>query len=341
VQPDIAGSLQEALAIARRLALLLAIIATLLASSAAWGAGGPCSSPAHDPVLSAGTAAPGNGTTATIFTFSVTYADTKGCAPNWVTVTVSGAGSFPMSDGGGAYDTGVIFTRGLQLAAGTYTYSFATSSGAGVGEKTITLTAVSPASVVVTLPSTPPPPPPTPAPTLKPTPRPTPKPVATPAATPPATATASPLSSAGGTPSITDGGAASPSEGAPSADQGQGAGPSGSQTGASGSFGKREEMGSFSVLIGGWATTTVAGLALFRVLAPRRRASSQPAFAEAGPEIAHLSHPPAAGPLVEDDPAADLIPPDEVNMPRWLRPSVQAARHGQRGSRTTRRLQDP
>jgi len=84
---------QEAVAIVRRLALSLAIIVNLLATSAAWGAAS-CP-PSHEPQLSAGGATPASGTTATVFTFTVTYADTKGCAPNWVRVTVAGKKATP------------------------------------------------------------------------------------------------------------------------------------------------------------------------------------------------------------------------------------------------------
>jgi hypothetical protein len=312
----------------------------------------------RDPVLSAGKATPGTGTTATVFTFSVTYSDAKGCAPNWVRVTVNGVGTFPMTGGGTSYDTGVTFTRALKLPAGTHTYSFAASSGEGAGLQTTTLTSVSPPSVVVTVAPTPSPEPtptpttkPTPPPTPVPTPRPTPVPTTAPTPVPPtAGATATPPSSpspGGGSgssshaPSPTDvaGGVVSPTGGPGASEvQGQAPGASGSEAGGEGSFGRSDGMGSFALLLGAWATATAAGLAFFLVLAPRRRAPNQPAFADATQAAADA---PAPRPSGEPSMLATDVPPDEVNMPRWLRPSVQAARRGQRESRSSdRRFED-
>jgi hypothetical protein len=100
-------------------------------------------------------------------------------------------------------------------------------------------------------------------------------------------------------------------------------------------------MGSFPLLIGAWATATAGGLALFLVLAPRRRKPNEPVVAEAGvtgPESPARAPRPAA----EAQILAEQVPPEEANIPRWLRPSVQAGRtSGQRGSRmNTRRLDD-
>jgi hypothetical protein len=81
-------------------------------------------------------------------------------------------------------------------------------------------------------------------------------------------------------------------------------------------------MGSLSLLVGAWATATAGGLALFLYLAPRRRQQRQPAFAhaEAGASLPS-NHPSPARERQSD------LPPDEAKLPRWLRPSVQAARH--------------
>jgi hypothetical protein len=336
VLPDSFRSAQgEDNTIVRRLALSFAILATLLAVPATWAASGACSGPAHDPLLSGGGATPAAGTTATTFTFSVTYADTKGCAPLWVRVTVSGVGTFPMSGSGTSYDTGVTFIRGMLLPAGIHTYSFAASSGIGAGEKTTALTSVTPSSVSVS----PPPPPPTPKPTPIPTPIPTAVPTSQPSPTPVASAseTSSPAGSAGTSqdPNASAGGAAA------SQGQGQVPGASGNPAGGSGGFNKKEELGSFSVLLAGWATATFGGIGLFLYLAPRRRMPNQRAVAEwttAARLAAGLPSPP--GPPLVPPARPERVASDEANIPRWLRPSVQAARQDQRGSRSRGRRFD-
>jgi hypothetical protein len=100
-------------------------------------------------------------------------------------------------------------------------------------------------------------------------------------------------------------------------------------------------VGSFPLLIGAWATATAGGLALFLLLAPRRRKPNEPVPAEVGPPVM-ASRTPAARPPAEAQILAEQVPPEEANIPRWLRPSVQAGRtSGQRGSRmNTRRLDD-
>ena len=342
---------RRARTIARRLALSFALIATLLVPAAAWAAGS-CPSPASSLSLTAGHAAPATGTTATTFTFSVTYADTKGCAPSWVRVAIVGAGTFLMNGGGSSYDTGVTFTFATLLPAGTHAYSFAASSGT----KTVGLTSVSPPSVTVTVPATSPPPTPkpTPVPTPKPTPLPTPVPTAVPTSAPtdiPTAPTPAPPVGAPGAgsptygppaPSGAVGGMGAPS-GGPVASQAQGQAPgaSGSEPGTPAAITSSGGMGSFPLLIGAWATATAGGLALFLILAPRRRKAIEPVLAEAGPTGGD-SPPRAPRPPAEAQILAEQVPPEEANIPRWLRPSVQAGRtSGQRGSRmNTRRLDD-
>lgn len=310
----------------------------------AWAAGS-CPSPASNLSLSAGHAAPASGTTATVFTFSVTYADTKGCAPSWVRVAIVGAGTFPMNGGAGSYDTGVTFTFATVLPAGTHAYSFAASSGT----QTTALTSVSPPSVTVTVPATPPPP--TPKPTPKPTPLPTPIPTPPPTDVPTEVPTAVPTAAAPGAgsptygppaPSGAAGGVVAPS-GGPVASQAQGQAPgaSSSEGESAGSISNSGGMGSFPLLIGAWATATAGGLALFLVLAPRRRKPDEPVVAEAGLPVGEPP-PRAPRPAAEAQILAEQVPPEEANIPRWLRPSVQAGRtSGQRGARmNTRRLDD-
>jgi hypothetical protein len=336
---------QEALAIVRRLALLSATIATLLATTATLGASpAACSNQKHDLLLSAGKATPGTGTTATTFTFSVKYADTESCKPNWVRVIVSNAGNFLMSGSGTTYETGVTFTYSLLLSAGTHTYTFAAESGTDAGRKTFLLTTVSPTSVIVTVPSTPPP---TPEPTPKPTPVPTPRPTTAP--TPKATATGSPAATPVATPiagSSGDGPTPTPApvgivvppgSAAPSPDEGQGSAASSSPGVDPAALGTSDGMGSLVTLIGGWATATLGGLALFLFLAPRRRREPEPALAEAGGAMESSAQTMPPGIPQAPPPRSELVSPEEANIPRWLRPSVQAARReGQRGSRSDR-----
>jgi hypothetical protein len=142
-------------------------------------------------------------------------------------------------------------------------------------------------------------------------------------------------------PSGAVGGMGAPS-GGPVASQAQGQAPgaSGSEAESPGSISETDGMGSFPLLIGAWATATAGGLALFLVLAPRRRKPSEPIVAEAGPIGGEP--PRAPRPAAEAQILAEQVPPEEANIPRWLRPSVQAGRtSGQRGARmNTRRLDD-
>lgn len=315
-----------------------------MVTTATWGAG-PCSSQSHNPLLSNGRASPPSGTTVTSFTFTVTYADTKGCAPNWVRVTIAGVGVYPMSGSGTSYDTGVTFTRSMLLPVGTHAYSFAANSGDFGAQKTTALTTVSPPSVTVTAPATPPPPQPTPRPTPKPTavPEPVPTPAPTVPSTPAPTATNVPSPVPVGAvpvpaPSIAGGGTGASSPG-PVASQGQAQAPGASPSEPGGAAGlvTPDRLGSFPLLMGAWITATAGGLALFLLLAPRRRTQSEPALAVAdnGPTKLEAELAPDPPPSAQQ---SDLVPPEEVNVPRWLRPSVQAARQGTRSS--TRRFED-
>jgi hypothetical protein len=269
----------------------------------------------------------------------VTYADTKGCAPNWVRVTIAGVGVYPMSGSGTSYDTGVTFTRTMQLPVGTHAYSFAANSGDPGAQKTTALTSVSPPTVAVTAPPTPPPPEPTPRPTPRPTAVPTPRPTAVPTPMPTTIPSAIPSSAAAvPSPSIAAGSPGASSPGAvASQDQGQAPGASPSDPGGAAGFVTTDRLGSFPLLMGAWITATAGGLALFLLLAPRRRTQGEPSLAVAGHG---LTTPEAEA---APDPAqavqqSDVVPSNEVNIPRWLRPSVQAARQGTRSN--TRRFED-
>jgi hypothetical protein len=345
----------EGTAIVRRLVIALAITASMLAAApAALGANDPCSrQQTHAITLSQGKATPGSGTTATLFTFSVKYADSAGCVPSSVTVTVAGVGTFVMTGSPGNYFAGVIFTRGVRLpVVGTHAYSFKATSGTQNtnGVKSSILTAVVPATVVVSATPTPTPQP-TPTPTAKPTPKPTPRPTATPSpgATPAATGTPSPIASPSGTPrprhhaSPTPAAAATPTPKASTAGVVGGPGASSAPPGGGGL--PKLDGGGSSLMIAAWVTTTVGGLALFMFLAPRRRTLLTRNAAAAMPMAPSVAAPPASlAPPVTPEPrvSKERSSDDEANMPRWLRPSVQAARHGggaggsRSGSRRTR-----
>jgi hypothetical protein len=307
-------------------------------TTATWGAG-PCSSQSHNPLLTNGRASPPSGTTVTSFTFTVTYADTKGCAPNWVRVTIAGVGVYPMTGSGTSYDTGVTFTSSMQLPVGTHAYSFAANSGDFGAQKTTALASVSPPTVAVTAPATPPPPEPTPRPTPRPTAVPT--PIPTVPQTPTPTTVPSPIPSSAAavpSPSIAGGGTGASSPGAAaSQDQGQAPGASPSDAGGAAGLITTDRLGSFPLLMGAWITATAGGLALFLLLAPRRRTPSEPALAVAGygPTTPEAEAAPDPAQVVQQ---SDLVPSNEVNIPRWLRPSVQAARRGARSN--TRRFED-
>jgi hypothetical protein len=342
-------------AIVRRLALSLAIIVNLLAASATWGAAS-CP-PAHEPQLSAGSATPARGTTATVFTFTVTFADTKDCAPNWVRVTVAGVGVFPMTGSGTSYQTGVVFTRAMTLPVGTHTYTFMANSGDAGSRKTTALDAVTPPSVTVTVPATPPPTPvptavptpvatpvPTPKPTSVPTPVPTTAPTGVPttASTPPGEAAPTPQSTPaaapgsngqGPTPSVGGGGAGGPAVSPSAGGEVPAPAASGSEGPAPAIVTQTGRMDSFALVVGGWATATAGGLALFLFLATRRRREEEPelAVAGAGTAVAETNSEDIAPPPSKPVPQSTLVPPDEVGVPRWLRPSVRAARQGQLG----------
>jgi hypothetical protein len=323
----------------------------LAAAPAALGAS--CNSPSHTLSLTQGKATPGSGTTSTLFTFSVKYSDSAGCVPSSVKVSVAGVGAFAMTGSPGNYFAGVIFTRGIRLPVGTHAYSFTATSGTGNGVKSLTITAVNPASVVVGATSTPTPQPtptpkPTPVPTPKPTPKPTPRPTATPSprATPSGTGTPSPAASPSATPRPRHHASPTPVAAAtatPKASPAGGVGGPGASTAPPAGGGLTHlDGGGPSLMIGAWMFTTVGGLALFMFLAPRRRASLIRATAAAMPMTASVAAPPP--PAVEPKPrvSKERSSDDEANMPRWLRPSVQAARHGggaggsRSGSRRTR-----
>ena len=155
-----------------RLALALAATVAMLLPAGSPVQAASCNGASHQPSLRNGAASPGSGTVSTAITFSVVYADTAGCPPSSVTITISGVGTRTLPGGGRNYTAGVKFSRTMTLPIGRHSYSFRATSGTGNGVKTVTLTSVNPAKVVIRQPS--------PTPTPKPRPTPSPAPTASP-----------------------------------------------------------------------------------------------------------------------------------------------------------------
>ena len=336
---------------------LLAVVATL---AVLLPAGSPvqaasCNGASHQIMLSSGGASPPSGTASTPITFSVVYADTAGCVPAAVTVTVASVGTFALTTSGTDFTAGVTYTGTLAFGPGSYAYSFAASSGSGGGQKSATLTAVNPATVVIDqptpapapIPAPPPPPPPAPAPPLVVEP---PPPEATAAASESPTAAATPPPSRSPVPTL---GAASPEAGSPAGLPV--AKPADIDLRAflpmrnlpKEYLGLQIDAGLMGILVA-YLSATAAGLAFF-VFLMRRRRDVEPALVVATPEatISVAAPPEIAAPstrrvtplppmrelippvnpnlLHEDDEAAGPLP-NEVGVPRWLRPSLRAAR---------------
>jgi hypothetical protein len=365
----------------RRLFRALAAILVVLSLAATPVAAASCKGNSHTPSLTNGGAAPATTTFGSPITFRVRYADTGGCVPSVVAVTVDGVGTFTMSTADTDLVAGVTYTWVTTLPVGSYGYSFSATSGQGGGQKTVGLTTVTPGRVVVN----PPPPPPTPAPTPVPTPRPTPRPTAPPTPTPPPAPTpgggqtgstpvpapAAPRSASGSpapssaatprsTPSATEAPSPAatatetpttpPSPGSTAAPVVGGVGEAGTgdpgTTGSPGPSPSPTDEGSPAIALGAVLAAALGGFALWLV-AGRRRRDESPAGAQAlaaGTMTTDTvaDQPPTVTPL---PPMRELVPPvnvvsfdeeggrveprpDEVDMPRWLRPSLREARQG-------------
>jgi SH3 domain-containing protein len=282
---------------------------------------GTCGNKAHTLTLSNGAASPGTGTTTTSFRFSVRYTDNANCPPTQVSVTIPGVGLFSLTGSSSAYSAGVTFSVSRRLPIGTWTYLFTAQSGSGGGSRLVTLRSVSPTRVVVTATTaTPAPRPtakPTPKATSKPGPRPTPSPTTKPGATPSGGAAATPDESV------------PPDESEPpTADEtgdpsGLGTGDDGSAGGGGGSGLPPVFHGSAEAGFVTWLFTTAGGLLLFAFLMRRQRYQPQPVSSDLASGARDSS---------DVDPAAG-----EVRMPRWRRPSVQAARSASRYGETITR----
>jgi hypothetical protein len=99
-----------------------------------------------------------------------------------------------------------------------------------------------------------------------------------------------------------------------------GGGPGGGTTTTSG-FGGFDLADIGLPRLAAWLATTLGGIGLFLMLMRQGRSAEEGAAAQ------QLTLPEAPGGWRSPTHAvAPDVPPDEVNLPRWLRPSVQAAR---------------
>lgn len=333
---------------------LFAILCALLATAAPVQAAS-CNGASHQPMLSNGSASPASGTSATVITFSVTFADTGDCAPSAVTVTIDGVGTYAMGGSGVSYASGVAYSVALTFGPGTYAYSFAATSGEGGGVMTTTLTAVSPGSVSIAAP----PPPPPPAVTPPPKPRPaTPKPVPPPppTATPTVSTSPSPTPGETPTPELTPSAPNSASPIATALIVHDSWSPAPAAVVASASPLTTGGVGPLAVagVLATYLTATAAGLAFFALLmrSPRWPSGATasgarvPAMAFAAPAVPARAATTASTPgtVTPLPPMRELVPPvdpdllrdsdetrlspEEARVPRWLRPSVRDARGG-------------
>ena len=272
-----------------------------------------CSQAKHTLTLTSGTASPGSGGVNTVFRFSVRYTDNAGCAPTLAYLAIPGLGTFPLAASGSNWKAGETLALTISLPAGKYNYAFTAASGSGNGSRIVTFTAVRP--TVVTVAATPPPtPPPTPRPTPRPTVAPKPKPTAKaakPAAPkPPATPvrSANPSSPLPATSDGSAGQSLSPVAvvgGVPTA--------SSVPAGAGLIDGSRPgESGSPFVPIALVSLVALAGSSGLFVAALRRRRRVPVTVVVEAPSPLALA--PGDNPYTEE------------HIPRWRRPSLQAAR---------------
>lgn len=316
-----------------------------------------CGTPSHNASLSNGGASPGSGSPATTFVFSVSYADNAGCTPS-VSLIIGGVGTFAMSGAPPPAGGTAVYKTTRSLPVGTWSYSFRATSGTGGGEITTTFTAVTPSTVRVSNAPPPTPPPPTPPPTAPPTPPPTapPTPEATPKAAPNATPKPTPKPSTKPNPQPT---VAGPSTTTPSPEatttptrtpratatasprpsDGTGVGGAGTTGGddGDGPFGGIGGLLAFGATavqlaegpylpITSWVASCLLGLLMFAFVLRRRQEQddTERGFAMASQLITNFgAH---ADQVAIDDEPVDA----ETTIPRWRRPSVQAARQSGR-----------
>jgi hypothetical protein len=292
-----------------------------------------------------GGVAPGSGTIATAFAFTVTVYDRTGTKPAWVVVRVAGAFK-PMTTTGTDPRAGLGYQLTTRLPAGSYSYWFRARSAKGI---TCDLMTVDPATITISAPTpTPKPvttPKPTPRPTPRPnaTPRPTPKPVRSiPSPTPRPSAPTRPMPDASVMPSPITGGVAppapEPTPTGPDGTPGPSAWPSSSASptttepptptpagsGASGGSGSTDGSdGSPADLVAGpglggpiivWLLTSLGGIWLFLFLARRPQDRAPDGLMLVGAGAAATTTLPSASPPVDVAPArptgrATMLPP--------------------------------
>lgn len=311
----------------RQLSALILVLGILAAASPVLAAS--CRGASHEASLTNGSVSPDSGPAGTSFRFKVTYSDNASCVPARVTVKVGGVGSYDMAAHG---SSAVSYQRDVVLPVGAHTYSFEAESGSGPGYQLLTLTIVSPPQLTVTNPVPKATPRPTPAPTPPPTPKP--PPPATPPPPPPSApvvvavataAPATPIPSATPQPSPIP--STEPSPAASSATAGRGAAIGGARSGSLGLIPPAfAEPASALPWLAAWAVATAGGLAAF-VLLVRRGSWGQIPTAPTG------GAPPPVSPDGAPPPARrrKVQTGDESQLPRWLRPSVQAARYARPG----------
>jgi hypothetical protein len=128
---------------------------------------------------------PGSGTTATSFTFRVTYQDNAGEPPQRVWARFAGGPDIVDLSGSGNLTTGVVYSGSSTLPAGNWTIRLR-ALPAGVTQwcqLNVTVSVTTPPTPTPTpIPTPKPTPKPTPTPTARPTPKPTPKPTPRPTA---------------------------------------------------------------------------------------------------------------------------------------------------------------
>jgi hypothetical protein len=267
-------------------ALLLAVGVPLVQAPGAWAAS--CTG-THQITLDRPSITPAGGSTATAFTFALRYRDNANCRPRAVNLRMPGVGTFPMVKGTGLrFRFGVPYSVTLNLPAGRWAYWFAAASGTGAGDKVVTLKIAKP--VVVVAEPAPPAPPPVPA-EGPPAPPPAPgEPL------PPAPSDLAPAESPA------PGATIAPSDGRIP----PGRGDSGFDFRIPSLFG-----GPVGGVVGPWMALTGVGIAIFWLLLRRRPDAPLGAGAAAVPASVTRN----LG-LAREDAA----------IPRWLRPSLQAAR---------------
>lgn len=330
----------------KRIGLCLAAVCALVLPTGPPALAASCNGASHEVALFDGRAAPASVALGAPITFSVQYSDSAECVPTAMSVTIAGVGSFGLTTAGTSFATGVTYAIAITLPAGAYPYSFSVTSGSGGGVKTVGLAAVNPASAVVQAP--PPPPPPPPPPTATPIPPLTAAPTAT------ASPTASPSAESA---------TAAPTEVVPASSVPASSVPASRPPAASlhdswprttstppGMASVSPRSRGIDLAIPGtvlaYLVSTGAGLAFYVFLLRRRPVADSSAAqligaGESSAAPASDNRPLRVTPL---PPMRELIPPiadllseaddivgprpDEVGIPRWLRPSLRAGRRG-------------